>query len=147
MFEVERNSPIEAEVLAEFFGRCGWQESDASSKLEWALAAAEEWVVCKLDGQLVGFGRSCRLDPVKRIVFDVVVDPRFKDSGLKGEIVRLLTQTAGRLEEVSVFSERRVNSLVFGPTTGEETGSRLLPAVPSQVYLGRRSSTSPDEEG
>jgi hypothetical protein len=70
MFEVERNSPIEAGILSEFFARCGWDEPEAATKLEWALAASEEWVVCRLDGQLVGFGRSCRLGGIKPMVFD-----------------------------------------------------------------------------
>jgi hypothetical protein len=103
MLELERNSPIEALALSEFFARCGWEESEAATKLEWALAAADEWVVCRLDGQLIGFGRVCRLDPVKRVLFDVLVDPRFKDSGLGLEIVRLLTENVGSLKDVAVF--------------------------------------------
>jgi RimJ/RimL family protein N-acetyltransferase len=103
MLELERNSPIEAGALSEFFARCGWQESDATTKLEWALAASDEWVVCRLDGQLIGFGRSCKLDPVKRVVFDVLVDPRFRETGLGREIVRLLTENSGRPEDVTVF--------------------------------------------
>jgi RimJ/RimL family protein N-acetyltransferase len=103
MLELERNSPIEAIVLSEFFARCGWEESDAATKLEWALAASDEWVVCRLDGQLIGFGRVCRLDPVKRVVFDVLVDPRFKETGLGREIVRLLTENAGSLGDIAVF--------------------------------------------
>jgi hypothetical protein len=103
MLELERNSPIEALALSEFFARCGWAESEAATKLEWALAAADEWVVCRLDGQLIGFGRVCRLDPVKRVLFDVLVDPRFKDTGLGLEIVRLLTENAGSLKTRVVF--------------------------------------------
>ena len=61
MLELERNRPDRNRDLAEFFTRCGWQEPDAGVKLEWALAASEEWVVCKLNGELIGFGRSCRL--------------------------------------------------------------------------------------
>jgi hypothetical protein len=138
MLEFERNSPIETEALTEFFARCGWQERDAAAKLEWALAASEEWVVCRLDGQLIGFGRSCRLDPVKRVVFDVVVDPRFKDSGLQAAIVRMLTENAGGLEEVSVFSERQANPLGFPSVAGGEAESASLPAVPPTTYLGKQ---------
>jgi GNAT superfamily N-acetyltransferase len=92
MLELERNSPLEAVALGEFFARCGWEESEAATKLEWVLAASDEWVVCRLEGQLIGFGRSCRLDGVERVVFDVLVDPRFRGSGLGHEIVRLLTE-------------------------------------------------------
>lgn len=105
MLEFERNTPIETTVLAEFYARCGWQEVEAAAKLDWVLAGSEEWVICKLDGELIGFGRSCRLGPVKRVVFDVLVDSRFRGSGLRHEIVRLLSENAGSLEEVSVFTE------------------------------------------
>jgi RimJ/RimL family protein N-acetyltransferase len=116
MLELERNSPIEAAALSEFFARCGWEESEAATKLEWALAASDEWVVCRLDGQLIGFGRVCRLDPVKRVVFDVLVDPRFKETGLGREIVRLLIENPGRVDDVAVFK---------------------APLASPQTYLGR----------
>ncbi len=116
MLELERNSPIEAIALSEFFARCGWEESEAATKLEWALAASDEWVVCRLDGQLIGFGRLCRLDPVKRVVFDVLVDPRFRETGLGHEIVRLLTENADNLEGVPAFK---------------------APLASPQAYLGR----------
>jgi len=103
MLEFDRNAPIDAEILAEFFARCGWQEPDAASKLKWALAVSDEWVVCKVDGQIVGFGRSCRVDALTRVVFDVVVDPRLEHTGLKSLIIRALTDSAGGIEEVSVF--------------------------------------------
>lgn len=144
MLELERNSPVDAATLTEFFARCGWHEPDASSKLEWALAASEEWISCKLDGQLIGFGRSCRLDPVRRVVFDVMVDPRFEHSGLKGEIVRLLTASAGRLEEVSVFTERMAHPPGFPPTSGGEAETQQLPTSLSRAYLGKQS---PPTEG
>jgi hypothetical protein len=146
MLEVVRNSPIEAEALTEFFARCGWRERDAAAKLEWALAASEEWVVCKLDGQLIGFGRSCRLDPVKRVVFDVVVDPRFEDSGFQSAIVRLLTENAGGLEEVSVFSDRQAKLLGFPSAPGGETDPGSLPAVSPTAYLGRHCTNSGGQE-
>ena len=146
MLELERNSPIEAEALNEFFARCGWQEPDAAPKLEWALAASDEWVVCRLDGQLVGFGRSCRLGPVRRVVFDVVVDPRFQASGLKGAIVRLLTENTGRLEDVSVFIEPQTSLLGFPPAGGNEIGVDDSPAAPSRPYLGKRPPFPAEDE-
>ncbi len=146
MLEVERNSPIEAAALAEFFARCGWQEVDAVSKMEWALAASEEWVVCKLDGQVIGFGRSCRLDAVKRVVFDVLVDPRFKDSGLGGEIVRLLTENAGSLEEVSVFSDRPASFPSVPPVPQDDVEPGQSPPPAPDVYLGRGAAGSGGRE-
>jgi len=147
MLELERNSPIEAEALNEFFSRCGWQEADAASKLEWALAASDEWVVCRLDGQLVGFGRSCRLGPLRRVVFDVVVDPRLRDSGLKGAIVRLLTENTGGLEDVSIFSEPQAGLLGFPPERDEGPGvGGGTSATPSGPYLGRRYPAVGDGE-
>jgi Acetyltransferase (GNAT) family len=143
MLELERNSPLQAAALTDFFARCGWQEPDAAAKLEWALAASEEWVVCRLDGEVVGFGRSCRLDPVKRVVFDVLVDTRFKDSGLKGEIVRLLTEHAGSLEEVSIFSRQEAYPQNSRPFLGGGAASGHLPPASSEAYLGRPSSVQP----
>ena len=140
MFELERNSPIETSDLTEFFARCGWQEPGAAAKLEWALAASEEWVVCKLDGQLIGFGRSCRLDALSRVVFDALVDPRFRFSGLRGEIVRLLAEHAGSLEQVTVFSERHVDPLFSAAAQEERAGWGGYPAATAQVYLGKPSS-------
>jgi len=123
MLEVEKNASIDAAALAEFFARCGWQQTGGAAKLEWALAASEEWVVARFEGQLVGFGRSCKLDALNRVVFDAMVDPRFAASGLRLEIVRLLTQSAGRLEKVSVFDRWKVT----------------IPLVPSSgdTYLGK----------
>ena len=147
MLEFERNSSLETGALAEFFARCGWQEAEADAKLEWALVASEEWVICRLDGELIGFGRSCRLGPVKRVVFDVLVDPRFEHSGLRGEIVRLLAENAGSLEEVSVFTEQRVNT--GGPQPSSEgggLGSGYLPAAPPGAYLGRQNAISGGSE-
>lgn len=140
MLEVERNTPVETDALVELFQRCGWQEPDAGAKLEWALAASTDWVVCRLDGELVGFGRSCRLDVVKRVVFDVVVDPRFSESGLRGEIVRLLAQSAGRLEEVMVFSERRPRRPMFPPPMVEQPGAGGIPVAPPGAYLGKKKA-------
>lgn len=95
MLELLRNTPIETGDLSEFFARCGWEEPEAATKLEWALAASEEWVVCRLDGELIGFGRALRLNPLRRVVFDVLVDPRFTSTGLGREIRRLLHEEDG----------------------------------------------------
>ncbi len=146
MLELERNSPIDAGVLSEFFARCGWEEPDSAAKLEWALAASAEWVVCRLDGQVIGFGRSCRLSPIERVLFDLVVDPRFKASGLKGEIARLLTENAGGLEEVSVFDERRPAAPVRGPSVANEPESGKTRWASSKSYLGKKAIVSGGEE-
>ena len=142
MIELERNSPVDAGALSEFFGRCGWDEPDAVAKLEWALAASDEWIVCRLDGQLIGFGRSCRLSPVRRIVFDLVVDPRFKGTGLRAEMARLLTENAGGLEEVSVFSERPAALPGYFAVIKGGTGADHAPVASPRVYLGKRFATS-----
>jgi hypothetical protein len=151
MLEFERNTPVETTALTEFFARCGWQEGEAGAKLEWALAASEEWVVCKLDGELIGFGRSCRLGPVKRVVFDVLVDSRFQSSGLKLEIVRLLSENAGILEEVSVFSQREAyplgGSQAPSQVPSDDLRSAYPPVAPPEAYLGRKNTARPTASG
>ena len=142
MLEFERNSPIETAILAEFFARCGWREGEAGAKLEWVLAASEEWVICKLDGELIGFGRSCRLGPVKRVVFDVLVDNRFQGSGLKREIVRLLSENAGGLEEILVFMSRQSHPRCSA--TDGDLWSEHLPEAPPGAYLGRNHPAAGD---
>jgi hypothetical protein len=132
MLEVEKNTPVDAAVLTEFFARCGWQETRSAAELEWVLAASEEWVVARLEGQLIGFGRSCRLDALNRVVFDAMVDPRFAGSGLRAAIVRLLTQSAGRLERVSVFDRWKVGIPV--------------PPSPAEAYLGKHLAPGVGEE-
>lgn len=146
MIEMERNSAVEPLALAEFFARCGWEEPEAAVKLEWALAASHEWVVCRLDGELIGFGRSCRLSPVRRVVFDLVVDPRFKGTGLRAEIARLLMENARGFEEVTVFSENRVAPPGYLPVTSEGTAPGSVPVFPPKVYLGKRSNSQGVEE-
>jgi len=136
-----RNQPIEAPVLADFFDRCGWREVDAGAKLEWVLAGSTEWVTCILDGELIGFGRSCRLGPMNRIVCDVLVDSRFRGSGLRREIVRLLVENAGSLEEISVFTERQAFPLGGLTRSEEETGLGRFPKAPPGAYLGRGTKT------
>jgi GNAT superfamily N-acetyltransferase len=146
MIELERNNPVDPGALSEFFARCGWEEPDATAKLEWALAASDEWIVCRLDGQMIGFGRSCRLSPVRRVVFDLVVDPRFKGTGLRAEIARLLTENAGGLEEVSVFAERWAAPLGYLPVAGDDAAPGHPPVASPRVYLGKRSAASGGQE-
>jgi Acetyltransferase (GNAT) family len=138
MLEFERNTPVDASILAEFFARCGWQELEAGAKLEWALVASEEWVVCRLDGELIGFGRSCRLGPMRRVVFDVLVDSRFQGAGLRREIVRLLSENAGSLEEVSVFTEREAYPLRTLGSAQDDRGPARFREAPPGAYLGKR---------
>lgn len=132
------NSPIETATLVEFFARCGWQDEDAGAKLEWALAASEEWVLCRLDGELIGFGRSCRLGPIRRVVFDVMVDSRFRGQGLRSEIVRLLSENAGGLEEISVFSERDYFPLGSTPPSGDSGERTQGEEAAADIYLGKK---------
>ena len=138
MVEFEFNRPVDVASLTAFFARCGWEDPAAHVKLEWALAASADWVVCRLDGELIGFGRTCRLDPMRRVVFDVVVDSRYKEGALRGEIVRLLSAYAGRLEEVSVFSE--TNPFELPPPAGLALTPTWLAAAkpPADAYLGKR---------
>jgi hypothetical protein len=142
MLEFERNISLDTAVLSEFFARCGWQETEPEVKLHWVLAASEEWVVCRLDGELIGFGRSCRLGPMNRVVFDVLVDTRFRASGLRHEIVRLLSEHAGGLEQVSVFTEHEARPLGALPAVREDPDPGHLPVAPPGAYLGRRRGSS-----
>jgi hypothetical protein len=149
MLEFERNAPIDTEVLADLFSRCGWEEEGANVKLEWVLAASTEWVVCKLDGELIGFGRSCRLGPIKRVVFDVLVDPRYNHTLLRGQIVQLLAQNVGGLEEVSVFTGRRPGAPAqAAPSMAEPvttyTGGFYVPPASPDAYLGPEKVTEED---
>jgi hypothetical protein len=142
MLEFARNEPLDGGVLADLFARCGWEEAEAGVKLGWALAASAEWVVCKVDGQLVGFGRSCRLGPVKRVVFDLMVDPRFDHPVVRVQILRMLSQSAGGLEEVSVFRGRRAWS-AGGAVSQPAPGDVPQPAeagVPQSVAAGSTSA-------
>jgi hypothetical protein len=136
MLEFEFNSRVEMAALVEFFSRCGWDEDEAGAKLEWALAASDDWVVCKADGVMIGFGRSCSLGPVSRVVFDVLVDSRYQGRGLRSEIVRLLSTNAGALEEVSVFSD--MDSFGADVPGGAQAASEPgLPWATSGTYLGK----------
>lgn len=146
MLEFERNSPVETTILAEFFARCGWQEVEAGRKLEWVLAGSEEWITCKLDGELIGFGRSCRLGPARRVVFDVLVDSRFQGSGLRSEIVRLLSENAGSLEEILVFISQHGYRSTFPVVPDNHFLSQPREAPPG-AYLGKRRQSSGETGG
>lgn len=142
MVEFEFNSRVDTVALVEFFARCGWEDLEAGVKLEWALASSEDWVICRADGELIGFGRSCRLDAVKRVVFDVLVDFRYRGGGLRDQIVALLSAGAGRLEEVSVFSQFDVFPPVGIASSGDEgmVGPipEGIPEAPFGAYLGKK---------
>ena len=140
MVEFEFNSPVDTASLVEFFARCGWSETDAGLKLEWALAASEDWVLCRAAGQVVGFGRSCRLDAVQRVVFDVLVDDRFRGRGLRAQIVHFLSVGAGGLEEVSVFSQLDRPSLerILAGAFDEDEGEDEVIEAADDIYTGKR---------
>jgi hypothetical protein len=139
MVEFEFNSTIETNVLVEFFARCGWEDADAGTKLEWALAASNQWVLCRLDGQVIGFGRSCRLNAVTSVVFDVLVDVNFRGGGLEEEIVRLLSTDVGSLQEVSVFSQFDPFSRMQQAAVGWAVADLgAIPDAPVGAYLGRQ---------
>jgi len=93
MLEFQHNEDLDAAALAEFFIRVGWEESESTSKVEWAIASSDDWIVCRLEGELVGFGRTFSLDPLRKVMFDVVVDDRFRGLGLAEEIMRRLSET------------------------------------------------------
>ncbi|GAB4253951.1 MAG: hypothetical protein Kow00129_15000 [Thermoleophilia bacterium] len=131
MFQYQHNAPVDLSELAELFSRQGWEEKDAPTKLEWIIATSEDWVVCTIDDELIAFGRTFRLDPGTRLIFDVVVDTRFEGYGLDDEIKRLLVDAGeGR---VAVFraeaADRRAQ-----PPVGYE-----VPEVPPGAYTGRDS--------
>ena len=147
-------APSRPAVLGEFFARCGWQETDAAAKLEWALAASEEWVVCKLDGELIGFGRSCRLGPMKRVVFDVLVDPRFQRQ--RPEARDRASAVGERRRSRGGVGVHRAGSPSPRFSAGRERRYRsgYLPKATPGTYLGRQrllrrrgsESTDPREE-
>lgn len=144
MLEFEFNSRVETTVLVEFFARCGWQEEEADTKVEWALANSDDWVLCKLDGELIGFGRSCRLGPLDRVVFDLLVDSRYHGRGLRAEIVRLLSLGAGGLEHVSVYSEGDTLPPAVPGVDGDVWTTNDPPWAPPGVYLGKRRAEGGD---
>jgi hypothetical protein len=145
MIELERNKPVDTEDLSEFFSRCGWDEPAGATKLEWALAASHEWVVCRLEGELIGFARSCRLGAFDRVVFDAVVDPRFTYTTLRSQMVAVLAVTAGRFERVLVFGRRleEAPALPFGP---EAFGPFYAPPVTPDMYTGKPRAAMPEAD-
>jgi len=142
MVEFEFNSHIDTSALVEFFARCGWDDLEAGVKLEWALATSEDWVACRLDGELIGFGRSYRLDAFRRMVFDVLVDTRYRGGSLREQIVAILSAGAGGLEEVSVFVQAdpvpAAAMAVVAHNQGAESLLGAIPEAPLGAYLGRR---------
>jgi len=146
MLEFEFNTPVDTPILVEFFARCGWTDEEAGAKLEWVLAASDDWVLCKLDGELIGFGRSCRLGPLSRVVFDVLVDSRFRGRGLRSQIVRLLSQNARGLEEVSVFLEQESAALKTSTIIGDRSVMDKVPLALTDTYLGKHEAPAAGRE-
>ena len=142
MLEFELNVPVDSALLEELFARAGWHESEAAVKLGWIIAASEEWVTCRMGGELIGFGRSCRFGPVRRVLFDVIVDKPYQGQGVDREIIKILATSAGSLEEVTVFSERAAFPLSFNAPESVEASfrTRRIPIAPAGAYLGRQSA-------
>lgn len=133
MFEYQQNPRLDPAALAELFARVGWEEPDPGRKLEWMVAASEEWVTCTVEGELIGFGRTFRLDPARKVVFDVVVDERFEGFGVDDEIIRRLAGFSGT-QEVEIF--RQEDPIHQGSS---ECGSEVdywVPEAPPGAYLG-----------
>jgi hypothetical protein len=122
MFELERNSRLDSTHLAEFLDRCGWEDPQAATKLGWVLAASGEWVVCRLDGEMIGFGRSTGSSRFRHGVVSVLVDPRYQDTVLGAAILRMLA----RSPEASLALTRPA-----------------IPSAPADAYLGRPSVSQP----
>jgi len=133
MLEFEHNPDVDTVALAEFFVSVGWEESEAAPKLEWALAASDDWISCLLEGEIVGFGRTFRLDPHRKVMFDVVVDERFRALGLAEEIMRRLAEVVPAAE-FQVF--RRGSEAELGPHSWAEARYRV-PNAPADAYTGR----------
>lgn len=134
MFEFARNEPVEASALADLFGRIGWREEQPAVKLEWAMRASEDWVTCRVEGELVGFGRTYRLDAVHKLVFDVVVDERFAEYGVADEIVRRLALGGDDLQEVAIY--RHEDVLGTGMISVRRSLRVDAPEAPPGAYLG-----------
>jgi hypothetical protein len=135
MFQYQHNLPVDATALAQLFERVGWYETDPGSKLEWVVASSEEWVTCTIDGELVGFGRTFRLDAAHKLVFDVVVDARFEGLGVDDEIIRMLAGDETEGGSVMIF---RPDEDEWG-TAGGLGPDRLdywVPEAPPGTYLG-----------
>jgi len=134
VFDFKYNPPVDSTVLADFFKRNGWRETEPGLKMEWAIASSDEWVTCTVEGELVGFGRSCSLGSGRKMLFDVIVDKRFTGQGLDDEIIRLLVEGSQETEEVAVFhSDDLVPS---GNGVGLWGVVARLPEAPPGTYLG-----------
>lgn len=133
MFEFEHNADLDPAALAEFFVRVGWEEKEAAPKVEWAIVASDDWISCVLEGEIVGFGRTFRLDPQRKIMFDVVVDERFRAFGLAEEIMRRLAEVVPAVE-FQVF--RRGSEDDEGPHSWAEARYEA-PEAPPDAYTGR----------
>jgi GNAT superfamily N-acetyltransferase len=118
MFEVEHNPRLEPTHLAEFLDRCGWEDPQAATKLGWLLAAPGEWVVCRLDGEMIGFGRSTGSSRFRQGVVSVLVDPRYQNAGLGAAMLRLLARS---------------------PVASLALSRPAIPSAPADAYLGRPS--------
>jgi hypothetical protein len=132
-FEFQHNEELDIAALADFFAKFGWRESEQTTKVEWAIVSSDDWIVCMLEGELVGFGRTFSLDPRRKIMFDVVVDDRFSGLGLAEEIMR-------RLAEAVPAAEYQV----FGRSCDDADGlctwveaSYEAPEAPPGTYTGR----------
>lgn len=134
MLEFQHNEDLDAAALAEFFIRMGWQEAEGTSKVEWAIASSDDWIVCRLEGELVGFGRTVSLDPRRKVMFDVVVDERFQGLGLTEEIMRRLADTlpAAQFQLFSRADEGYMPGVVSWAEVGHD-----VPEVTPDTYTGR----------
>jgi hypothetical protein len=132
MFNFAQHEPLDSAELADFFARWGWSAPQATLAVEWAIAAAEDWVTCTVDGELVGFGRTCLLDGYHRLAFDLVVDERFRGFGVDLEILRRL---AGSVQggELTVFRTLPSPEASTGHPSAAAFG---VPDAPPGAYLG-----------
>ncbi len=134
MFEFEHNAAVDPAALADLFARAGWREREPRNKLEWAMAGSAGWVTCRVEGELVGFGRIHKVDAVHTLVFDVVVDEQFQGIGLDDEIIRRLTERSSSLERIAVFRHEDVET----PRSGADSRfGYWAPDAPPDAYLGQ----------
>ena len=129
MVAFTHNAPLDLDVLTDLFSRSGWSVDEPERAVEWAVAASDSWIACVVDEELVAFGRTCRLDELRSLACDVVVDERYRGLGLEEEIIRRL---AGETEG---------DVLVLFPGLLPERGRRSfssyqLPEAPPGTYVG-----------
>lgn len=134
MLDFQHNENLDPAALAEFFVRVGWEETETTSKIEWAIASSDDWIVCRLEGELIGFGRTVSLDPRRKVMFDVVVDERFRGLGLMEEIMRRLAETLPAAE-FQLFTGGQYG-FTQGVTPWAEVGYEAPEASPG-TYTGR----------